>query len=64
MAIQRGNAQCVMGCVEDKSSDLGTSGLEGLFNFQVVHEAASYDKKNLYIFLYLYHLLFSEYEEN
>ena len=39
MAIQRGNAQWVMGCVEDKSSDLGTSGLEGLFNFQVVHEA-------------------------
>jgi hypothetical protein len=33
MAIQRGNAQCVMGCVKDTSS-----GLEGLFNFQV-HEA-------------------------
>ena len=33
MAIQKGNAVCVMGCVKDKSS-----GLEGLFNFQV-HEA-------------------------
>ena len=33
MAIQKGNAFCVMGCVKDKSS-----GLEGLFNFQV-HEA-------------------------
>ena len=33
MAIQRGNAVCVMGCVKDTSS-----GLEGLFNFQV-HEA-------------------------
>ena len=34
MAIQRGNAQCVMGCIEDTSS-----GLEGLFHFQVVHQA-------------------------
>ena len=33
MAIQRGNAICVTTCVKDKSS-----GLEGLFNFQV-HEA-------------------------
>ena len=33
MAIQKGNAVCVMGCVKDTSS-----GLEGLFNFQV-HEA-------------------------
>jgi hypothetical protein len=33
MAIQKGNAVCVMGCVKDISS-----GLEGLFNFQV-HEA-------------------------
>ena len=33
MAIQKGNAHCVTGCVKDKSS-----GLEGLFNFQV-HEA-------------------------
>ena len=39
MAIQRGNAKCVMGCVEDKSSGLEASGLEGLFNFQVVLEA-------------------------
>ena len=33
MAIQKGNVVCVMGCVKDTSS-----GLEGLFNFQV-HEA-------------------------
>ena len=33
MAIQKGDAVCVTGCVKDKSS-----GLEGLFNFQV-HEA-------------------------
>ena len=33
MAIQRGNAVCVMGCPKNRSS-----GLEGLFNFQV-HEA-------------------------
>ena len=33
MAIQRGNAICVTTCVKDQSS-----GLEGLFNFQV-HEA-------------------------
>ena len=33
MAIQKGNAVCVMGCVKDRSP-----GLEGLFNFQV-HEA-------------------------
>ena len=33
MAIQKGNAQCVTGCVKDQSS-----GLEGLFNFHV-HEA-------------------------
>jgi hypothetical protein len=33
MAIQRGNAVCVMGCPKDRSP-----GLEGLFNFQV-HEA-------------------------
>ena len=32
MAIQRGNAICVTTCVKDQSS-----GLEGLFNFQV-HE--------------------------
>ena len=31
MAIQKGNAVCIMGCVKDKSS-----GLEGLFNFQVL----------------------------
>ena len=30
MAIQKGNAQCVTGCVKDPSS-----GLEGLFNFHV-----------------------------
>ena len=30
IAIQRGNAQCVEGCVKDRSS-----GLEGLFNFHV-----------------------------
>ena len=33
MAIQKGNAACVQGCVKDTSP-----GLEGLFNFQV-HEA-------------------------
>ena len=33
MAIQRGNAVCVMGCPKNRSS-----GLEGLLNFQV-HEA-------------------------
>ena len=33
MAIQRGNAVCVMGCPKDRSP-----GLEGLFNFQI-HEA-------------------------
>jgi hypothetical protein len=33
MAIQRGNADCVMGCPKEQST-----GLEGLFNFQV-HEA-------------------------
>ena len=42
MAIQKGNAVCVMGCVKDKSSGLegleGLEGLKGLFNFQV-HEA-------------------------
>ena len=36
MAIQKGNAVCVTGCVKDKPS-----GLEGLFNFQV-HEAEEY----------------------
>merc|ERR1711997_398110 len=30
IAIQKGNAQCVTGCVKDRSS-----GLEGLFNFHV-----------------------------
>ena len=30
IAIQRGNAVCVMGCPKDRSP-----GLEGLFNFQV-----------------------------
>ena len=30
MAIQQGNAVCVMGCPKNRSS-----GLEGLFNFQV-----------------------------
>merc|ERR1739838_614258 len=30
IAIQRGNTQCVQGCVKDRSS-----GLEGLFNFHV-----------------------------
>ena len=30
IAIQRGNAQCVQGCVKDRSS-----GLKGLFNFHV-----------------------------
>ena len=29
-SLQRGNAQCVQGCVKDRSS-----GLEGLFNFHV-----------------------------
>jgi hypothetical protein len=33
VAIQKGNATCVMGCVKDQSSDL-----EDLFNFNV-HEA-------------------------
>ena len=33
MAIQNGNVVCVTGCPKDNSS-----GLEGLFNFQV-HEA-------------------------
>ena len=33
MAVQRGNAICVTTCVKNQSS-----GLEGLFNFQV-HEA-------------------------
>ena len=33
MAIQRGNAICVTTCVKDQSS-----GLEGLFNFQL-HDA-------------------------
>ena len=33
LAIQRGNAVCVIGCQKNRSS-----GLEGLFNFQV-HEA-------------------------
>ena len=33
MPIQRGNAVCVMGCPKEQST-----GLEGLFNFQV-HEA-------------------------
>ena len=43
MTIQKGNA--VMGCIKDKSS-----GLMGLFNFQV-HEAEEliYIKKNIYI---------------
>ena len=40
MAIQNGNAVCVMGCPKDNSS-----GLEGLINFQV-HEA-----EELYIFI-------------
>ena len=30
IAVQRGNAQCVQGCVKDRSS-----GLQGLFNFHV-----------------------------
>ena len=30
IAIQKGNAQCVTGCVKERSS-----GLEGLFNFHV-----------------------------
>ena len=30
IAIQKGNAQCVTGCVKDRSS-----GLEGIFNFHV-----------------------------
>ena len=48
MAIQKGNAVCFMGCVKDTSS-----GLEGLFNFQV-HEAESYDeKKYLYLISFL-----------
>ena len=33
MALQKGNAHCVTGCVKDRSP-----GLEGLFNIQV-HEA-------------------------
>ena len=33
MAIQKGNAHCVTGCVKDRSP-----GLEGLLNFQI-HEA-------------------------
>ena len=44
MAIQRGNAICVTTCVKNQSS-----GLEGLFNFQV-HEAEElYDKNNIYM---------------
>ena len=44
MAIQRGNAICVMGCPKDRSP-----GLKGLFNFQV-YEAEEL-KKIIYIFI-------------
>ena len=44
MAIQRGNAICVTTWVKDTSS-----GLEGLFNFQV-HEAEELWRKNIYIY--------------
>ena len=47
MAIQRGNAVCVMGCPKNRSS-----GLEGLFNFQV-HEAEVLLLKKIFIYLYL-----------
>ena len=44
MAIQKGNAVCVMGCPKDNSS-----GLDGQFNFQV-HEAEAMMKKYLYLY--------------
>ena len=44
MAIQKGNTVCVMGCPKDNSS-----GLDGLFNFQV-HEAEELWWKNIYIY--------------
>ena len=34
MAIQRGNAVCIMGCVKERFL-----GLEGLFNFKVPYES-------------------------
>ena len=43
MAIQRGNAVCVIGCPKDTST-----GLEGLFNFQVHEAKESYDKEYIY----------------
>ena len=45
MAIQKGNAACVQGCVKDKSP-----GLEGLFNFQVHKSEELNDKKNNIIY--------------
>ena len=47
MAIQRGNAVCVMDCPKNRSS-----GLEGLFNFQV-HEAEVL-KKNIAFSMFSY----------
>ena len=43
MAIQQGNAVCVMGCPKDTST-----GLEGLFNFQI-HEAEELWQKKIFI---------------
>ena len=45
IAIQKGNAACVQGCVKDKSP-----GLEGLFNFQVHKSEELNDKKNNIIY--------------
>ena len=46
MAIQKGNAQCVTGCVKDRSS-----GLEGLFKFHVQERAVIMNKNNIYLYL-------------
>ena len=45
MAIQRGNAVCVMGCPKNRSS-----GLEGLFNFQVPEAEVLWLKNYLSIY--------------
>ena len=45
MAIQKGNAVCVMGCPKKRSS-----GLEGLFNFQVPEAEVLSLKKYLCIY--------------
>ena len=43
MAIQRGNAVCIMGYPKNTYK-----GLEGLFNFQVHEAKESYDKEYIY----------------